>query len=199
MLSPSEPLTNVLRVQPSTLLFPPMLGLSAGIPNRFMKYSNLLRMVPCTSRRDWTEAFPLNVPAAFAQTTQPSEAWTDRASTFLRPPPATAAAAVPEICFARTLQGKRTKKVGITGKYGVRYGSSLRKVIKKIEVSRATRQRDKATTTHEHGYKYEGDERMRASIHPAPAFVVCDVLEKRRIESTWNVSCVKLDGSMAVV
>lgn len=33
------------------------------------------------------------------------------------------------------LQGRRTKKVGITGKYGVRYGSSLRKVIKKIEVS----------------------------------------------------------------
>ncbi|CAM9132628.1 unnamed protein product [Sphacelaria rigidula] len=31
--------------------------------------------------------------------------------------------------------GKRTKKVGITGKYGVRYGSSLRKVIKKIEIS----------------------------------------------------------------
>jgi large subunit ribosomal protein L37Ae len=33
------------------------------------------------------------------------------------------------------LQGKRTRKVGITGKYGTRYGSSLRKVIKKIEVS----------------------------------------------------------------
>ena len=32
-------------------------------------------------------------------------------------------------------KGKRTKKVGITGKYGVRYGSSLRKVIRKIEVS----------------------------------------------------------------
>ncbi|ETV87084.1 ribosomal protein L37a [Aphanomyces astaci] len=31
--------------------------------------------------------------------------------------------------------GKRTKKVGICGKYGVRYGSSLRKVVKKIEVS----------------------------------------------------------------
>ena len=31
--------------------------------------------------------------------------------------------------------GKRTKKVGITGKYGTRYGASLRKVIKKIEVS----------------------------------------------------------------
>ncbi|WP_411021398.1 50S ribosomal protein L37Ae, partial [Salmonella sp. s37812] len=31
--------------------------------------------------------------------------------------------------------GRRTKKVGITGKYGVRYGSSLRKVIKKIEIT----------------------------------------------------------------
>mmetsp|Transcript_10799 Transcript_10799/g.17689 ORF Transcript_10799/g.17689 Transcript_10799/m.17689 type:complete len:94 (+) Transcript_10799:111-392(+) len=31
--------------------------------------------------------------------------------------------------------GKRTKKAGITGKYGTRYGSSLRKVVKKIEVS----------------------------------------------------------------
>ncbi|RVD92006.1 60S ribosomal L37A [Tubulinosema ratisbonensis] len=30
---------------------------------------------------------------------------------------------------------RRTKKVGIVGKYGVRYGSSLRKRIKTIEVS----------------------------------------------------------------
>merc|ERR1711966_638962 len=30
---------------------------------------------------------------------------------------------------------KRTKKAGICGKYGTRYGSSLRKVIKKVEVS----------------------------------------------------------------
>merc|ERR1711915_696845 len=30
---------------------------------------------------------------------------------------------------------KRTKKVGIVGKYGTRYGASLRKMAKKIEVS----------------------------------------------------------------
>jgi len=30
---------------------------------------------------------------------------------------------------------KRTKKVGIVGKYGTRYGASLRKQIKKVEVS----------------------------------------------------------------
>lgn len=31
--------------------------------------------------------------------------------------------------------GKRTKKVGVTGKYGTRYGASLRKLIKKTEVT----------------------------------------------------------------
>ena len=36
---------------------------------------------------------------------------------------------------AHNVQSKRTKKVGIVGKYGTRYGSSLRKQIKKIEVS----------------------------------------------------------------
>ncbi|KAJ3222067.1 60S ribosomal protein L43 [Chytriomyces hyalinus] len=30
---------------------------------------------------------------------------------------------------------KRTKKVGVTGKYGTRYGASLRKQVKKFEVS----------------------------------------------------------------
>mmetsp|Transcript_17902 Transcript_17902/g.36801 ORF Transcript_17902/g.36801 Transcript_17902/m.36801 type:complete len:93 (+) Transcript_17902:73-351(+) len=30
---------------------------------------------------------------------------------------------------------KRTKKVGIVGKYGTRYGSSLRKQVKKMEIS----------------------------------------------------------------
>mmetsp|Transcript_35424 Transcript_35424/g.70882 ORF Transcript_35424/g.70882 Transcript_35424/m.70882 type:complete len:93 (-) Transcript_35424:897-1175(-) len=31
--------------------------------------------------------------------------------------------------------GKRTEKVGIVGKYGTRYGSSIRKQIKKIEIN----------------------------------------------------------------
>ncbi|CAI6331856.1 unnamed protein product [Periconia digitata] len=34
---------------------------------------------------------------------------------------------------------KRTKKVGITGKYGTRYGSALRKQIKRIEISQHSR------------------------------------------------------------
>ncbi|KAG7893228.1 hypothetical protein KL908_002961 [Ogataea polymorpha] len=34
----------------------------------------------------------------------------------------------------RPITSKRTKKVGITGKYGVRYGSSLRRQCKKLEV-----------------------------------------------------------------
>merc|ERR1711941_113210 len=42
-------------------------------------------------------------------------------------------------CEARDKQrvemAKRTKKVGIVGKYGTRYGASLRKMAKKIEVS----------------------------------------------------------------
>ncbi|KGO67722.1 Ribosomal protein L37ae [Penicillium italicum] len=34
---------------------------------------------------------------------------------------------------------KRTKKVGITGKYGTRYGASLRKQVKKMEVTQHAR------------------------------------------------------------
>jgi large subunit ribosomal protein L37Ae len=37
--------------------------------------------------------------------------------------------------YLLALQAKRTKKVGIVGKYGTRYGASLRKIIKKMEVS----------------------------------------------------------------
>mmetsp|Transcript_14077 Transcript_14077/g.21349 ORF Transcript_14077/g.21349 Transcript_14077/m.21349 type:complete len:95 (-) Transcript_14077:107-391(-) len=31
--------------------------------------------------------------------------------------------------------GKRTRKVGVVGKYGTRYGASLRKLIRKMEIS----------------------------------------------------------------
>lgn len=41
----------------------------------------------------------------------------------------------PAFAWPPCLQSKRTKKVGIVGKYGTRYGASLRKQIKKIEVS----------------------------------------------------------------
>ncbi|EDV27178.1 60S ribosomal protein L37a [Trichoplax sp. H2] len=34
---------------------------------------------------------------------------------------------------------KRTRKVGVVGKYGTRYGASLRKMIKKIEISQHKR------------------------------------------------------------
>lgn len=34
---------------------------------------------------------------------------------------------------------KRTRKVGITGKYGTRYGASLRKDVKKMEITQHAR------------------------------------------------------------
>ncbi|KAJ1859589.1 60S ribosomal protein L43 [Coemansia sp. RSA 1822] len=37
------------------------------------------------------------------------------------------------------VSAKRTKKVGITGKYGTRYGASLRKVVKKMEITQHSR------------------------------------------------------------
>jgi large subunit ribosomal protein L37Ae len=36
---------------------------------------------------------------------------------------------------------RRTKKAGITGKYGLRYGASLRKTIKKVEISQRKKYR----------------------------------------------------------
>ncbi len=39
------------------------------------------------------------------------------------------------MCCFLWLQAKRTKKVGIVGKYGTRYGASLRKTIKKMEIT----------------------------------------------------------------
>ena len=34
---------------------------------------------------------------------------------------------------------RHTKKLGVTGKYGTRYGAALRKVAKKIEISQRAR------------------------------------------------------------
>ncbi|GAK64580.1 60S ribosomal protein L37 [Moesziomyces antarcticus] len=42
---------------------------------------------------------------------------------------------VPSLLHRGWQQSKRTVKVGITGKYGTRYGASLRRQIKKIEIS----------------------------------------------------------------
>merc|ERR1712168_13747 len=39
----------------------------------------------------------------------------------------------------RTAMAKRTKKAGIVGKYGTRYGASLRKMVKKIEITQHMR------------------------------------------------------------
>ncbi|CAD8051155.1 unnamed protein product [Paramecium sonneborni] len=43
---------------------------------------------------------------------------------------------------------KKTKKVGITGKYGTRYGASLRKIIKKFEISQHQRYFNTFTGAH---------------------------------------------------
>merc|ERR1712044_109115 len=37
--------------------------------------------------------------------------------------------------FKTNRMAKRTKKVGVVGKYGTRYGASLRKTVKKMEIS----------------------------------------------------------------
>ncbi len=38
-------------------------------------------------------------------------------------------------CFSLYYQPYRTRKAGVTGKYGVRYGATLRKSIKKMEIT----------------------------------------------------------------
>ncbi|KAK9713048.1 60S ribosomal protein L43 [Basidiobolus ranarum] len=37
--------------------------------------------------------------------------------------------------FSSSKMAKRTKKVGVVGKYGTRYGASLRKQVKKMEIT----------------------------------------------------------------
>ncbi|KAG6420263.1 hypothetical protein SASPL_116786 [Salvia splendens] len=49
--------------------------------------------------------------------------------------PVSCSSIVPSDLMRCHVQAKRTKKVGIVGKYGTRYGASLRKQIKKMEVS----------------------------------------------------------------
>ena len=45
-----------------------------------------------------------------------------------------AAFGVVTLSFHILTMAKHTKKVGITGKYGTRYGSSLRKIVKRYEI-----------------------------------------------------------------
>ncbi|XP_004376355.2 large ribosomal subunit protein eL43 [Trichechus manatus latirostris] len=59
-------------------------------------------------------------------------------STSARPPKSAPARCVSSSLDSDLVCGamaKRTKKVGIVGKYGTRYGASLRKMVKKIEIS----------------------------------------------------------------
>ncbi|XP_039349477.1 60S ribosomal protein L37a isoform X1 [Mauremys reevesii] len=65
----------------------------------------------------------------------PSSLWSDPS---FRPGPGYRACAGSTSFFASRpgrKMAKRTKKVGIVGKYGTRYGASLRKMVKKIEIS----------------------------------------------------------------
>merc|ERR1711862_592008 len=39
------------------------------------------------------------------------------------------------VIFQETTMAKRTKKVGVVGKYRTRYGASLRKTVKKMEIT----------------------------------------------------------------
>nr|XP_054492584.1 60S ribosomal protein L37a [Agelaius phoeniceus] len=68
---------------------------------------------------------------------RPPRAGTARLPASLPPAPARPRlrTAAPSPRRGRRKMAKRTKKVGIVGKYGTRYGASLRKMVKKIEIS----------------------------------------------------------------
>ena len=55
-------------------------------------------------------------------------------SSLSAPPPRSPSPTQHRTVHTNTM-GKRTKKVGITGKYATRYGASLRKNMKKTEIS----------------------------------------------------------------
>ena len=65
--------------------------------------------------------------------TPPSPPSTLRTAT--PPPERSCPTSLPHFLSAAHQVNKRTKKAGITGKYGLRYGASLRKQVKKIEIS----------------------------------------------------------------
>ncbi|MBW0477211.1 hypothetical protein O181_016926 [Austropuccinia psidii MF-1] len=54
-------------------------------------------------------------------------------------PPRPSQSSLRRSCSWNFIMTKRTKKVGVTGKYGTRYGASLRKQIKKMEVTQHAR------------------------------------------------------------
>lgn len=64
--------------------------------------------------------------------------------------------------FFVNFQAKRTKKVGITGKYGTRYGASLRKMVKKMEITQHS--------------KYSCSFCGKVSVSVWPMFAVCSRL-----------------------
>ena len=70
---------------------------------------------------------------------------------------------------------KRTKKVGITGKYGTRYGASLRKTVKKMEIS----QHSKYTCT------FCGKDKMKRKVK---IFMSPDLVKSYKSHKMMNTS-----------
>ena len=82
--------------------------------------------------------------------------------------------------------GKRTKKAGIVGKYGTRYGASLRKQIKKMEVTQH------ATFT----CSFCGKDAMRRT---AVGIWHCRGCNQTVAGGAWTVKCVAPCCSIACV